>query len=88
MTVVRSGLRTVVKHIHVQVGTRNLIRIPKGKYKNTVKRRPKSTEFAVPKCLFANICGLAKTKNRLRAPVAVEADLRSQDIVVSETRNA
>ena len=35
-----------------------------------------------------NICGLAKTKNRVRAPVALEADLRKHDIdvcVVSET---
>ena len=49
----------------------------------------KSTGFAVPKCLFTNICSLSKTKNRVRAPVAHEADLRSQDIdvcVVSETR--
>lgn len=49
----------------------------------------KSTGFAVPKCLFTNICSLSKTKNRVRAPVALEADLRSQDIdvcVVSETR--
>ena len=48
----------------------------------------KSTGFAVPKCLFTNICGLSKTKNRVRAPVALEVDLRSQDIdvcVVSET---
>ena len=47
-----------------------------------------TTEFAVPKCLFTNICGLAKTKNRVRAPVALEADLKSQDIdvcVVFET---
>ena len=49
----------------------------------------KSMGFAVPKCLFTNICSLSKTKNRVRAPVALEADLRSQDIdvcVVSETR--
>ena len=47
-----------------------------------------STEFAVPKCLFTNICGLAKSKNRLRAQVAIEAHLNNQDIdicVVSET---
>jgi len=38
--------------------------------------------------IFTNICGLLKTKNRVRAPVALEADLRNQDIdvcVVSET---
>ena len=50
--------------------------------------RPKSIEFAVPKFLFANICSLAKTKNQVRTPVALEADLKSQNIdicVVSET---
>ena len=85
ITVLRSRCRTMVKYRHVQVDTRNLIRI---RPENTVVNRPKSTEFAVPKCLFTNICGLAKTKNRVRAPVALEADLRSQDIdicVVSET---
>lgn len=48
----------------------------------------KSKGFAVPKCLFTNICGLSKTKSRVRAPVALEAELRSQDIdvcIVSET---
>lgn len=38
--------------------------------------------------IFMNICGLAKTKNRVRAPVALEPDLWNQDIdvcVVSET---
>ena len=47
-----------------------------------------SSEFAVPKFLFTNICSLAKTKNRVRAAVALEADLNNKDIdicVVSET---
>lgn len=47
------------------------------------------TEFAVPKCLFTNICGLAKSKHKVRAPVALEADLINNDIdacIVSETR--
>ena len=46
------------------------------------------TEFAVPKCLFANICSLAKSKNRLRAPVPIEVHLNNQGIaicVVTET---
>ena len=37
---------------------------------------------------FTDIRGLAKTKDRVRAPVALEADLKSRDIgicVVSET---
>ena len=63
----------------------NLICIPR---ENNSTRVSPSTEFAVPKCLFTNICGLAKSKNRLRAPVAIEAHLNNQDIdicVVSET---
>ena len=46
------------------------------------------SEFAVPKFLFTNICSLAKTKNRVRAAVALEADLNNKDIdvcIVSET---
>lgn len=39
-----------------------------------------STEFAIPKCLFTNICSLAKSKNRLRALVAIEAHPNNQDI--------
>ena len=67
-----------------QIERRNLVRIPRA---NPTGSRA-STDFAVPKCLFTNICGLAKTKNRVRAPVALEADLRKHDIdvcVVSET---
>ena len=44
--------------------------------------------FAVPKFMFINICSLAKTKNRVRAVVALEADLVNNDIdvcVVSES---
>ena len=44
--------------------------------------------FAVPNCMFVNICSLSKTKNRVQAPVALEADMRNNDIdvcVVSET---
>ena len=85
ITVVKSHRRTGIIHRHAQVDTRNSIRI---RPENIVTSRPRSTEFAVPKGLFTNICGLAKTKNRVRAPVALEADLRSHDIdicVVSET---
>ena len=38
--------------------------------------------------MFINICSLTKTKNRIRAPAALEADLNNNDIdicVVSET---
>ena len=47
-----------------------------------------SAQFAVPKCLFINICSLAKPKNKVRAVVALEADLHNNDVdvcVVSET---
>ena len=79
--------RLFVKAEGRKVDRSNLINIP---FVNTTNKTStsKSTEFAVPKCLFTNICGLSKTKNRVRAPVALEADLRSQDIdvcVVSET---
>ena len=46
------------------------------------------SEFAVPKFLFTSICSLAKTKNRVRAAVALEADLNNEDIdvcIVSES---
>ena len=47
-----------------------------------------SGQLAVPKILFTNICSLGKQKSRVRAVVALEADLRNNDIdtcVVSET---
>lgn len=50
--------------------------------------KPIRTKFAVPKSLFINICSLMKTKNRVRAVVALEADLNNHDIdlcVVTET---
>ena len=53
-----------------------------------VKRKNSPSLFAVPNCMFVNICSLSKTKNRVRAPVSLEADMRSNDIdvcVVSET---
>ena len=45
-------------------------------------------KFAVPKCMFLNICSLAKVKKGIRANVALEADLFANDIdicIVSET---
>ena len=41
-----------------------------------VKRKNSPSLFAVPNCMFVNICSLSKTKNRVRAPVALEADMR------------
>lgn len=64
---------------------KNLVPIPKRK-QNPVSRTV--SEFAVPKFLFTNICSLTKTKNRVRAAVALEADLNNKDIdvyIVSET---
>ena len=65
----------------------------KNRYLTAIPREPTKSstdcsEFAVPKCMFINICSLAKTKNKVRAAVGLEADLRSKDIdvcVVSET---
>ena len=79
--------RRFIKAEGRKVDRSNLINIPLVNTTNKTSTS-KSTGFAVPKCLFTNICGLSKTKNRVRAPVALEADLRSQDIdvcVVSET---
>ncbi|PFX14922.1 hypothetical protein AWC38_SpisGene20887 [Stylophora pistillata] len=79
--------RRFVKAEGRKVDRSNLIYIPLVKTTNKTSTS-KSTGFAVPKCLFTNICGLSKTKSRVRAPVALEADLRRQDIdvcIVSET---
>ena len=65
----------------------NLVNVPK----QVVSREhtsASSSELAVPKHWLTNICSLGKTKNRVRAVVALEADLRNNDIdafVVSET---
>ena len=64
---------------------KNLVPIPKRKQNPVLQT---VSEFAVPKFLFTNICSLAKTKNRVRAAVALEADLNNKDIdvcIVSET---
>ena len=51
-----------------------------------VPREPKPSAnhsvFAVPKCIFINICSLTKTKNKVRAVVALEADMWQNDIAV------
>ena len=52
---------------------------------NTQKQ---TSEFAVPKFLLTNTCSLAKTRNGVRAVVALETDLRKKDIdvcTISET---
>ncbi|CAB4044625.1 Hypothetical predicted protein, partial [Paramuricea clavata] len=54
---------------------------------STRKVPSRESGFAVPKFMFINICSLANTKNRVRAVVALEADLVNNDIdicVVSE----
>lgn len=64
---------------------KHFVPIPK-RNQNPVSRT--LSEFAVPKFLFTIICSLAKTKNRVRAAVALEADLNNKDIdvcTVSET---
>ena len=65
----------------------NLVSVPK----QVVSREHTSVssgQLAVPKLLLINICSLGKTTSRVRAVVALEADLRNNDIdacVVSET---
>ena len=65
----------------------NLVNVPK----QAVSREhtsASSSQLAGPKLLFTNICGLGKTKSRVRVVVALEADLRNNNIdacVVSET---
>ena len=49
---------------------------------STRKVPSRESGFAVPKFMFINICSLAKTKNRVRAVVALEADLVNNDIDV------
>ena len=42
----------------------------------------------MPKFMFINICSITNLKNRVRAPIALEADMKNMDIdiyVVSET---
>ena len=41
-----------------------------------VKRKNSPSLFAVPNCMFVNICSLSKTNNRVRASVALEADMQ------------
>ncbi|CAB4026139.1 RNA-directed DNA polymerase from transposon X-element, partial [Paramuricea clavata] len=58
------------------------------KLTSTRKVPSRESGFAVPKFMFINICSLTKTKNRVRAVVALEADLVNNDIdicVVSES---
>ena len=58
---------------------KNLVPIPKRK-QNPLSRTV--FEFTIPKFLFTNICSLAKTKDRVRAAVALGANLNSNDIDV------
>ena len=57
---------------------KNLVPIPKQKQNPLLQT---VSEFAVPKFLFTNICSLAKTKNRVRAAVAMEADLNNRTLM-------
>ena len=62
------------------VSKSNLIQIRPSRRPGRCDQDPHS--FVVPKCMFVNICGLSKTIKRVRAPVALEADLRNNDIDV------
>ena len=61
--------------------------IPRNLEKSTTNLEG-SEQYPVPKFLFLNICGLNKVKDKVRAPVALEADMHAADIdvcIVSET---
>ena len=65
----------------------NLVNVPKQVLSHE-HTSASSSQLAVPKLLFTNICSLGKTKSRVRAVVALEANLRNDDInayVVPET---
>lgn len=70
------------------VRERNAKRCLTALHRAPVKRKNSLLLFANPNCMFVNICSLSKTKNRVRTPVALEADMRNNDIdvcVMSET---
>ena len=62
--------------------TRNIVRVPKATKAVNQQTADSSGQFAVPKLLFTNICSLTKTKNKVRAVVALEADMINNDIDV------
>ena len=79
-----NGDGTCTLRVKPLAGERCLVYITRSPVLNVLRR----SEFAVPKFMFINICSLAKTKNRVRAPIALEADMKNMDIdicVVSET---
>ena len=68
---------------HMHTRERNLIPISR-----TPTFDNHGINYPMPKCLLINICGLNKTKNRVRAPVALAADMIATDVdicIVSET---
>ena len=78
------GTRRIARNLLRCLSAGNLIPIAR----QPPKAKPTNRSFAVPKFLFTNICSLSKTKNRVRASVALEADLKTDDIdicIVSET---
>ena len=63
----------------------NLIKIKRTGQQNAAEE---TGYYAVPKCLFLNICSLLKVKNGVKASLALEGDLYAEDIdiwVISET---
>ena len=66
----------------------NLTRIKRSQIENSSTKSITEDKYAVPKCMFLNICSLTKTRNGIKANLALEADLFANDIdicVVSET---
>ena len=63
-----NGEGTYKMRVKPLAGERCLVYIPRSSVLNALRR----SEFAVPKFMFINICSLTKTKNRVRAPIALE----------------
>ena len=82
--------RPVERHMSISRGCNhnNLTRIKCSQIKISSTNPITEEKYAVPKCMFLNICSLTKTQNGIKANLALEADLFANDIdicVVSET---
>ena len=75
---------------HRNVNRNNLVSIPPSLVSESIGNQNAiaTNKYAVSKCMFLNICSLTKFRNKIKANVALEADLFANDInicVISET---
>ena len=80
----------VERHTSISRGCNhnNFTRIKRSQIRNSSTNSTTEDKYAVPKCMFLNICSLTKTRNGIKANLALEADLFTNDIdicIVSET---